>query len=49
MKQLSTGVIVTRTKKNKVEVIKAYTPSEWEYHQLDWWNKAKQTINRFIG
>lgn len=49
MKQLSTGVIITRTKKNGVEIIKAYTPSEWEYYQLSWWDKAKQTIKRFTN
>jgi len=49
MKKLKTGLIVTSTRKNGVERIEAYTSSEWEYHQLDWWNKAKQTIKRFTN
>ena len=48
MKKLQTGIIVTRTKRRGVERIEAYTPLEWEFHKLNWWYKAKETINRFI-
>lgn len=51
MKRLSTGVIVTRTKKNGVEVIRAYTPREWEYKRkaIKWWHYTKQTVNSIIN
>lgn len=49
MKKLKTGLIVTSTKRNGVERIEAYTPLEWEFHKLNWWHHAKETIKRFTN
>ena len=45
MKKLSTGIIVTRTKKNGVEVIRAYTPNEWRMRQTTLRNFFRLILN----
>lgn len=51
MKKLKTGIVVVTTKKNGVEIIRAYTPKEWEYRKqsFKWWNYADKTIKRLIN
>lgn len=46
MKKLKTGIIVTSTKKNGVEIIRAYTPREWAFRKkaFKWWHCANKTI-----
>lgn len=48
MTKLSTGMVVVRESKNGVLKITAYTPQEWEFKQLQWWQKAKRLINTII-
>ena len=49
MTKLSSGVIVVRELENGVLKIRAYDPIEWQFRKLQWWTKAKKTINRLIN
>ena len=51
MKKLKTGLIVTSTKRNGVEIIRAYTPKEWEFRKTSykWWRLADTTIKNIIN
>ena len=45
MTKLSTGIIVTRTKRKGVEVIRAYTPLEWRMRQASLRNFFRLFLN----
>lgn len=49
MTKLSSGVIIVRELENGVLKIRAYDPIEWEFRKLQWWSRAKKTINRLIN
>ena len=51
MRELKTGIIVTSTRRNGVEIIRAYTPKEWDYRKkaFKWWHFANKTIKQRIN
>jgi len=49
--RLDTGIVVTRTKRRGIEIIRAYTPREWDYRKkaVKWWHFANKTIKQRIN